>query len=297
MDFSGDMPVTRSAAVIAHLKKKRALGKGSKVLDYGCHRGAFLALLSGRGHAGYDVSEQYRPVVEGLGFSYYTPDRTPPAKKFDLLTLIHVFEHLENPSSAMNDGIRALKDNGKIAIQVPDPVTQPTDLYVMDHFSHFSPRSLQKSAFRLGVRALEPPRRLLAGEWTALFERGGSRPPAGRNTAPSAFRSIRESLARGEERLLKVKKSRLPCALYGAGLLGSMVARFLKGQVKYFIDDSPQLRKAGPEGLPVHSPDSLPGDPGLILITVPPSASARVQSKCLARGWNARTVFNFFRAS
>src|SRR5258708_6931009 len=77
IDFNSARPASRSGIVIEHLKQLGILHEGTTVLDYGCNRGAFVALLGQGDHGGYDVSEHYRPIIEKLGYSYFTPSERP----------------------------------------------------------------------------------------------------------------------------------------------------------------------------------------------------------------------------
>lgn len=285
MDFASGLPVTRSAALLAHARKKGVLTGRSSVLDYGCNRGAFLALLGKGAHAGFDVSEQYRSIVEGLGFDYYTPQRPPPAARFDLLMLIHTYEHLEDPTLALQPGLAALKPGGTAFIQVPDPVGQPTDLYVIDHFSHFSPGTLDRSLAKSGLAPIEPTTSILGGEMTGLYRPGTA--PGGEVFSEERCAAVRAALTDGEAALLDLKKSGAPCAVFGAGIIGTFVAKVLDGQCRGFVDDNPALHGKTLAGLPVQPLKDVPRELTLV-VAMPPSATAAVATKCRAAGY--RTI-------
>lgn len=79
-DFSLGAPVTRSAAIVRFLRDRCLASDTHAILDYGCNRGAFLVLLGAGAHAGFDVSEQYRSLIESRGYEYFTPGSPPSSQ-------------------------------------------------------------------------------------------------------------------------------------------------------------------------------------------------------------------------
>jgi hypothetical protein len=295
IDFNAARPASRSGIVIENLKQLGIFHRGTSVLDYGCNRGAFVALLGQGDHAGYDVSEHYRPIIEKLGYSYFTPSARPPKSRFDLLTLIHVAEHLEDIPQALDNGLQALKDGGLVVIQVPDLMNQPTDCYVMDHCSHFHPESLDRAMAMAGLEPAFRMARLLPGELTGIYRRRTG--TISKATQPfstlndSAFVRLVQTLEEGEKILSNRKLDGDTCFVYGGGLVGSLVASVLSGQVKAFIDDNSHLVGKEVLGLPVTSLSLLGRTSCPIVIAVPPSATLKVAAKCRELGYQVDTPF------
>lgn len=74
---------------------------GKRILDYGCGAGNLVKMLN---CCGYDIDNK--------GFS------KKPEGKFDIITMFHVIEHIENPT----DELRKIKDmlSGFIVIETPN---------------------------------------------------------------------------------------------------------------------------------------------------------------------------------
>lgn len=290
--FETGSPVTRSAALLAHLRETGSLPDNGSILDYGCNRGVFLSLLdSSKSHAGYDVSESYRRLIEGLGYCYYTPQQPPPPKSFDVLILVHVFEHFGDPPEDIRNGLTALKEGGTVLIQVPHTAAQPSDLYVMDHHCHFSPETLDRMAAKISLSPRGVPENLIPGELTGLY-RYDRRPPAQAQHPldDETNTAIKAALTAGENELLRLKEERRPCVIYGAGLLGSLIALVLKGQARAFADDNPLQQGSTLAYLPVLPlEDIAPG--ASVIIAVPPSVALKAAAKCRSRGLKPTTVF------
>jgi hypothetical protein len=291
MDFTTGMPVSRSMAIIKFLQDSDLYSETDAVLDYGCNRGAFVRLLN-KNSAGYDVSEHYRPIIEKLGARYYTPKNPPPKNQFRLLTLLHVAEHLDPLGECLQDGLNALKKEGSVFIQVPDALEQPTDLYVMDHCSHFLPSTLDAMMKTVGLENIDTVKKILPGELTAVY-----RPKTISEAQPSSSPGNRQmmekivaSLKKGEECLLRMKEE--PKHLvFGAGLLGSMVGKFLGKSLKGFIDDNSSVHGRKLLEVQISSLEKLKPSDGVIVVAVPPTAAAKVTDKCRALGFQVETPF------
>lgn len=285
IDFEAAIPATRSMRIMQYLREQGLLTAQTRVLDYGCNRGAFLKLLQGHEAAGYDVSEQYRPLVEKIGFSYFTPSNPPPKSKFDLLTMIHVFEHLDHLDDAMAAGKTALVPDAPMFAQVPDALMQPTDLYIIDHCNHFFPETLARAMSRIGYEKLCPVERLVSGELTGTFKPKKNSPKTGSfNVAEEHYKTIRSSLERGETTLFELSAQDDKYYVFGAGILGSLVAGALKNRVIGFLDDNQGLHGRTAFGLPVLSLNDPQVKDAKIVVAVPPVAAEKVALKCRQKG-------------
>ncbi len=177
----------------------------------------------------------------------------------------------------------AIRSDVTILVQVLDPVTQPTDLYVIDHHSHFSRANLDRLMLDLGFAAA-PPTSVLAGELTALYRRAAATTGALARSPPPPS-SIRETLQRGEDVLLELRTRGAQHLVYGCGMNGSLIAAALPGQVDAFIDDDATLAGRVVRGVPVMTlaqAQALPAPE--VVIGVPSTAIARVRARCAAAG-------------
>ncbi len=100
-------------------------GKG-RILDVGCGRGDFLALMSGRGWDSTGLEMDKRILKRGKnrdGVSLRVgglEDVKFPDAHFNAITFWHVFEHLRNPDWALKECHRVLKPGGLLVIAVPN---------------------------------------------------------------------------------------------------------------------------------------------------------------------------------
>jgi 2-polyprenyl-3-methyl-5-hydroxy-6-metoxy-1,4-benzoquinol methylase len=138
----------------------------TRVLDFGCGYGGFLAMCSLYGFEAYGVdrssakrdNNRYSKVfaeieeVEGL----------PP---FHALTLFEVAEHLDDPHPLVERLARLLPTGGILVLETPDctgvrdiqTLTDYRKIHPLEHINGFTPETLTRFAARLGFEPVAKP--------------------------------------------------------------------------------------------------------------------------------------------
>jgi 2-polyprenyl-3-methyl-5-hydroxy-6-metoxy-1,4-benzoquinol methylase len=132
-------------------------------LDAGASSGEFVFLMQELGHdaTGLEAHEGYASHARGaLGlnvengvFSSFTPGR----KRFDLITMFHVLEHLEFPVEELERLSEALSDTGIFVLEVPNILHRGmrfSHKWHSAHLSGFSQRTFEATALRAGLHPL-----------------------------------------------------------------------------------------------------------------------------------------------
>ena len=128
----------------------------AKLLDFGCGVGDFLHYAQQKGCeiTGCDMSEDARKLAsEKLGKDIVIPEKifALPSSIFDIITMWHVLEHIDNLSFQAEQLQRLLKENGRLVIAVPNYLSYDAQYYkdkwaaydVPRHLNHFHKESLE----------------------------------------------------------------------------------------------------------------------------------------------------------
>jgi len=176
-------------------------GKNARILDLGCANGGLLAAFKSKGFSdltGVDPSEACAAAtreihnIEAVAASLYS---LPDLGFFDIITLSHVLEHLEDLKGAAQNFSRLLRPGGMIYIEVPDAsrysefLIAPFQDFNTEHINHFSHKSLRRLMSTVGlVPFLEGSKTIESTKnvpYPALFGfyQAGSAKPEGRDDA------------------------------------------------------------------------------------------------------------------
>lgn len=150
-------------------KDVEALSKKGAILDVGCGRGDFPALMAERGWRATGIELDKRVETRGKGVNGLTlksgslDDITFPDASFDAVTFWHVFEHLKNPGWAVGECRRILKDGGLLVIAVPNAGSLQASLtgrhwFHLDppfHLYHYSLKSLETILIKNGFEVVK----------------------------------------------------------------------------------------------------------------------------------------------
>lgn len=113
--------------------------EGQDVLDYGCGVGGFMELVKAKAQSidGIELDEAVRNELKEAGYSVWEHVKESN-KTYDVITLFHVIEHLENPIEIMKELHGSLNDGGQIIIETPNANDALLTLYRSKAFADFS---------------------------------------------------------------------------------------------------------------------------------------------------------------
>ncbi|NGX57157.1 MAG: Ubiquinone biosynthesis O-methyltransferase [Chlamydiae bacterium] len=127
------------------------LTEGSELLDLGSGGGEFVFLMQQQGLSvmGIEPNEGYAQYAQkDLGLPIqngFISDQLPVEKSFDVITMFHVLEHLQDPKSRVGLLAQHLKEGGHLIIEVPNIEAichYPGNCYHFAHLYHFNAETL-----------------------------------------------------------------------------------------------------------------------------------------------------------
>lgn len=137
---------------------------GSKILDYGCGAGDFLAFAKNKNLKvlGIEPNQNARKIAQNkVGENLVLNSGLKEiSETFDIITLWHVLEHIPNLCEFIEELKSHLNPNGKIYIAVPNHQSYDAKFYkkhwaaydVPRHLWHFSPESMETLFNSFGMK-------------------------------------------------------------------------------------------------------------------------------------------------
>lgn len=281
---SGRM-TARSETLLMHLTEFIELPEEGRILDVGCGNGGLLKSFNKIrprwSLVGTELNQKYKNEVEQIGgveavYTVDKPDMVPG--RFDLITMIHLLEHIKCPSEFLMKLANKLEPDGILVLQLPDYTSNPFDLVIADHATHFTVQTISRLIQNLGFEIINNAFELIPKETTIIARR-----PAADSREKQEFAQLNQidlinqsldwlqntiGLARQS---LKSSKS----GLFGTSIAATWLCQELGDVVSFFVDED--LHRVGTRylGRPVYEPKNVP-EASQVFIALPPALAARV---------------------
>ena len=263
-DATKGAPRLRSEVLLDRLMKVRSIGPIGSILDVGCGNGVLLrAFARLRPHwslLGHELSDLHAATLYKIpGFErLFTGPLGELPSQLDIITMMHVLEHLPNPAEALADLRQKVSERGCLFIEVPNGEATPFDLLIADHVSHFTRHDIARLLGSVGLGANTIADDWVTKELSTVALPGGPiavlPPPA---TPAAAIDRVRSQIAW----LNAVITTARTAAHNGKfGLFGtSIAAMWLFGQladdIEFFVDEDPSRRGTTLFDRPVRTPE------------------------------------------
>lgn len=195
-----------SPSRLGFLRKHGVLRLNLRVLDVGAGCGAFAHALNAEGCRVTCVEadpEACRFIRERLGLRVHEgmfENLVLENGRFDLVTLVSVFEHVANPEFFLDKVARLLVDGGLVFIEVPNVLRMYTDerhwfdYFDVGHLYSFSRNSLQRMLVAGGFETVDIRETCPTGHFQSLSALARPRRGDGSSTDAVAFDSARHAV-------------------------------------------------------------------------------------------------------
>jgi len=292
------LPASRSVRLLETFRDRAGLKPTGRMLDVGCGNGAtiraFGQVAPGWTKAGTEFDAKYRAEVESI------PNTEPlhvgsvqeVPGTFDVITMIHVLEHIVDPVDVLTTLRGKLASDGLLLIEVPHHPANPFELLIADHRSHFTADSLVRALVAAGYEIVS-----VAEDWIPKELSVVARPAAHGSTpqeAPSASEGMTADAATARERIaaslawLRQTADRLrelgatgPVGLFGTSIAGTWLAAEAGDAIAFFVDEDPNRAGRTYLGRTVHAPADVPAG-SRVYVGLPPVVSSGIATR-LAR--------------
>ena len=280
---SGDLK-QRSVALMMDLTSHIKLPANAIFLDFGCGTGVTLKAASQLFPTwsifGYDPSPTGAQELVGKGnIKAVVKNLNDLKSRPNLITLIHTLEHIPDPKQTLLTIKNILAPDGFVIIQVPHHPTNPFDLLITDHCTHYDLDTLSAVMRDAGFKVDFISSSVIRKEISLIATVN--------NSAISNSRSMHETSAdpligvdNGLDWLETVQSSAANTAQHSErpfGIFGTAIAALwlygqMPDQVDFFVDEDPSRHGSGRLPKPVLAPSSIPAGATVYIPLVPPIA-------------------------
>ncbi len=295
--------LTRSQArfVAGHLRRSG----GGRLLDIGCGKGSFLRecreLMPDWHYTGIEPSREEAEMARASGLDIHEGMFGAVdlgGETFDLISIMHVLEHVAEPAAALAAIHEALATGGLLFVEVPNvlDLNMFYDLLLFEHLYHFAPETLMWQLRRSGfdIVAVEPSTSYGAQRVIARKH--------GRGRVSGDLPPTPPPMAEGFERWRQLWASMMGVAKHGATMAhaGKRVALFGAGMtaatwlvyselfdapIVGCLDESPWKIGRPFFGRPVHALSDLASlHLDTILVAAMPNSQLNIRKKLLSLG-------------
>lgn len=279
-DSNSGAPSPRSARLMEALSQNCSLPARGRLLDVGCGNGAFLKIASEYlpdwTLAGTEVSGKYQAMVQAIpgveALFTCALDLVPGA--FDVITLVHVLEHIPSPIVFLTMILGKLHPNGILFVEVPNHLENPFELLIADHASHFSRRSLAEVISRSGFDVTFQSDSWVKKELTVIAmkspEMKTADSPSPKFDAKNVV-GLRNWLA-GTVAEARAAAGDRSFGLFGTSIAATWLFHELKSLVDFFVDEDPLRSGMSHLGKRIYRPGEAPAGSHLFIALPTPLA-------------------------
>lgn len=280
----------RSELLISTVIDELCLPESGHLLDVGCGNGNLLLsasqLLPHWRLAGQDIGEKYKSVIENIpGVVSYQSSLINSVKgQYDLITMLHVLEHLTDPVRILKILRLNLTKDGIIVIQVPDYTENPFDLLIADHSIHFDVSRLSRLLEIAGFDILCAASNKVIPKEITLFAKRGDDEEKG--SLSQSLDLNTPSIKSGLKWLNDVKSMALQMfdsnsgktGIFGTSIAGTWMGAELEDKFEFFVDEDTSRIGQTFMGKPILAPSEL-SENAVVFVPLAPVLALNIQER------------------
>lgn len=276
--------VPRSEWLLECIGRHVQLPENGRALDFGCGNGRFLKAL-GLAYpqwrlSGVEFDEKYRAIVEslpGVEKLYADPLSTLPVN-FDLISLIHVLEHIENPIPFLKEIQSKLSVEGLLFVELPSYKSNPFELLIVDHATHYSLESIQWTLGQAGFSTLVSSSKWVSKEMSIL---GCAADKAALSSPSNSPGSVEAAISWIQHVAIEARRARNNAntfGIFGTSIAGTWLATELGDAPDFFVDEDQNRIGHTHMGIPICAPSDVP-DASVVFVAQPACISAQIAAR------------------
>ena len=285
--FASGCSKPRSEFILAEVARRvGGFPEEGRLLDVGCGNGnllrAFSKIRSAWRLNGFDLDDRHHEQMRDIGNieGLYAGDLKNVPGRFSLISVLHTLEHIIDPIGFLKTVSEKLEPGGALLIEVPDFTSNPFDLIIADHCTHFDQARL---TYVFGLAGFSLPlseRGLVPKELTFLARRNDSAVPVrqtgGYTESCKAVESACRWLRGNVDKARNLSGASL--GVFGTSNAGLWLFSEVRDRISFFVDEDPSRIGKSFFNRPVYHPDSVPTG-SHVYIAMPYAVAQKVMAR------------------
>lgn len=261
------LSASRSAQLLDRFHRRVPLLRSGRFLDIGCGNGATLRAFGDLRpdwiKCGTEFDARHAGAIAEIPNTL--PLHTGPLDDlpsvFDVITMVHVLEHLPDPVAWLASLRHAIAANGVLLIEVPYHAANPFDLVIADHRTHFTAVSLEDCLHRAGYDVMMLSTDWIPRELSAVARPANNEVPSSTPEDATAVRTrVSDALRwlRGAADSVNALGATGELGIFGTSIAGTWLASQAHTRIAFFVDEDSQRIGRVHLGRPVLAPQDVP---------------------------------------
>ena len=268
----------RSQRIMEAITSLSLLPEQGAMLDVGCGNGNMIRSFKDAypqwALAGHEWDARHADIVRAIPnvTSFFTSFPDDRIDCFDLISMVHVLEHIVDPATYLRKLTSLLRADGLLLIEVPNLRRNPYDLTIFDHCSHFTASSLRRLLLQAGLQIKWLSEDIVSKELTVLCSVGTSEP----EPVTSEELSISEECVVWLENLIERAKeinSKNSLGIFGTSIGASWIVSELGRPPDFFLDEDPNRIGKYHLNKPILALDETPQNASIVIPLTTESAA------------------------
>lgn len=285
---------SRSSELIRKIIQQFNLPQKGRLLDIGCGNGSFLRSFARVNPewslVGTELDSKYSECVDSIEqvekLYCCSPENIPG--DFDLITMIHLLEHIPNPGVFLQNVKSKLKQGGMLVIEIPDYQMNPFDLLIADHCTHFTSCSLGQYVKACGFRIIMIENSWIQKETTAILgidDYGATENFSKCFDDPCPISCATDYICWLDKMIAQAKKIAAggsSFGIFGTSIAATWLASEMKTGIDFFVDEDRNRTGKIFMGRPIVCTEEVPVDSN-VFIALPDIVAADVYRRLKRR--------------
>ena len=204
--------------------------------------------------------------------------------KFDLISVSHVLEHVEDPLGTLQFLKARLKNSGFLFLQLVNTEENPFATLIFEQHYHFTCYGIKRLLELCGLEIIDFNTSWIAKEISLLIkdkkQKGGipkrvQDKRISKEQTDSTMNENYELLKQMEKNLYNTKTMGLSVGVFGTSIAGTWAGSILDTSLKYYVDEDTTKQGKKHLGINVIPPEKIEND-DIVYILLPEKAAVKV---------------------